>query len=71
MKDIKIKDFVKSEIDFLKANCNFTEAEEKYFDLKCKDASDVEIGFSLNISDRSVSDKSQAVKTKIIKVAIS
>lgn len=71
MKDIKIKDFIKSEIDFLKANCNFTESEEKYFDLKCKDASDIEIGSELNLSDRSVSDKSQSVKIKIIKVAIS
>ena len=69
--DFKIRDFVKIEVDYLKSSCNFTEEEEKYFDMKCRDASDVEITFAMNISERKVTELYQRVKRKILKVAVS
>ena len=68
--DFKIRDFVKIEVDYLKTNCNFTKDEEQYFNMKCRDASDVEITFAMNISERKVTELSQRVKRKILKVAV-
>jgi hypothetical protein len=67
----KCRNFIQSEVDFIKGKCNFTEEEETFFDMKCKDASDIQVAMKLNISDRKVTELSQRVKTKIIKVAIS
>ena len=67
----KYRNIIQSEVDFIKSKCNFTEEEETFFDMKCKDASDIQIAMTLNISDRKVTELSQRVKTKIIKVAIS
>ena len=69
--DFKIRDFIKIEVEYLKNNCNFTSEEEQYFDMKCRDASDIEITFALNISERKVTELSQRVKRKILKVAVS
>lgn len=69
--DFKIRDFIKAEITYLKDNCNFTEEEEQYFDMKSRDASDVETYMTMCISERKVTELSQRVKVKIIKVAIS
>lgn len=67
----KYRNLIQSEVDYIKSKCNFTEEEETFFDMKCKDASDIQIAIKLNISDRKVTELSQRVKTKIIKVAIS
>ena len=67
----KYRNFIQSEVDFIKSKCNLTEEEETFFDMKCKDASDIQIAMKLNVSDRKVPELSQRVKTKIIKVAIS
>lgn len=66
-----MSDFVKIEVDYLKTNCNFTEEEEKVFDFKCRDYSDVYIYTTLCISDSTLTRLIQKIKTKIIKVAIS
>jgi hypothetical protein len=67
----KYRRFIEIEKDYLRDNCNFTEDEETFFGMKCKDASDIQIANKLNTSDRKVSELSQRVKVKIIKVAIS
>lgn len=67
----KLRRFIKTEVDYLKDNCNFTEDEVTVFDMKCRDASDVQIAMAMNISDRTVSELTQRVKIKILKVAIS
>ena len=68
--DIRISDFVEKERRYLTENCNFTDDELKYFEMKVKDASDVQVHMSMNVSLRKVSDLSRRVKAKIIKVAV-
>lgn len=40
-----LRDFTKPEIEYLLDKCNFTEEEERYFLLRTRDKSNVQISF--------------------------
>lgn len=68
MKIPKYCTFVKSELDFLRSECNFTDMEMEYFNLRSKDKSNVEIQFLMHLSENQVKYLSKKVKAKINKV---
>ena len=51
MKQLKICDFVKWELDMFREQCNFTEEELTYFNLKAKNKSNVEVAMDMHISE--------------------
>ena len=63
-----IQDFVEKELEYFRKECNFTEDELKYFNLKAKGKSNVFISMEMNVSERTVVNISKKVKKKIIKV---
>ena len=65
---MKIRDFVNWELEKFRNECNFTEDEMRYFNLKAKDKSNTFIALELNISEAQVNKLSKRVRTKIIKV---
>lgn len=68
MKLPKYCTFIKSEIDYLIENCNFTPKELEYFRLRTQDYSNVYIAQKMNVSESNVSYIAKKVKTKILKV---
>lgn len=65
---MKICNYTKPELQNFRDNCNFTDIELKYFELKTKDVSNVAIAEKLNISTSSVSYIAKKVKNKITKI---
>lgn len=68
MKQLKICDFVKWELDMFRDQCNFTEEELTYFNLKAKNKSNVEVAMDMHISEPKVSILARKVRKKIFKV---
>ena len=66
---VKIRDLVQPEMDYYKEKCNFTPDELRYFELKAKDYSNVQISLEMLISERTVSELSKRVNRKMDKVA--
>ena len=52
---MKLRDFTVPELDKFRELCNFTEEELKYFNLRARDKSNVEISLAMNISTAQVS----------------
>ena len=65
---ILIYKFVKSELQYLIDNCNFTDEELQYFTLKSRNNSNGFIADELNVSSSKVSIIAKNVKSKISKV---
>ena len=65
---MKIYDFVEKELAMLRAECNFTESEMAYFNLRAKGKSNVQIAMDLHVSEAQVSKLAKRVKSKIIRV---
>ena len=65
---MKIRDFTKPELDRFRELCNFTEDEQRYFDYRAADMSNVEISLYMNISESQVSKLAKRVKSKILRV---
>ena len=65
---MKLSNLVKREIEYFIQECNFTEDELSYFQLKAKDKSNVQIATILNVSESKVSCLARAVKSKMEKV---
>ena len=68
-----ISDFTKPEIDFLIANCNFTENERKLFLLRCggyslDEITDIFLNDKVPLARDTIGRLSQKVNRKIIKV---
>ena len=63
-----IRDYTKPELERFIENCNFTDNELRYFLLKSKDKSIVQISFEMNISEQQVSKLARRVKNKIKRV---
>ena len=63
-----IYDFVKSELEFFRAECNFSPEELEYFNLRAKHHSNTEIATIMNVSDGKVSVLAKKVKSKILRV---
>lgn len=65
---LKIKDFTILELIEIRKLCNFTELEHKYFNLRSKDYSNVQISLVLHISESTVSKIAKRVKSKIERI---
>lgn len=63
-----IRDFTEPELDKFRALCNFTEDERKYFEMRAKDKSNIQIALAMNVSDAQVSKLAKRVKSKMIRV---
>ena len=62
---LKISEFVEFELQYLRDNCNFTEEELKFFDLRAKDITLEEISYKMQISVSKTNTLSRKVKRKI------
>lgn len=65
---MKICEFVEWELEKFRNECNFTEEELKYFNLRAKDKSNVQIALEMHISKSKVSVLARKVKKKMLKV---
>lgn len=65
---MKMTDFILSECDRFRRECNFTPSERKVFDMLAADNSIVEISMTLNMSESAVSARIKSIKQKIGKV---
>ena len=65
---MKIRDFTVPELDKLRELCNFTTDELRFFNLRAKDKSNVEISLDMNVSMAQVSKLAKRVKNKIIRI---
>lgn len=65
---MKIRDFTVPELDKLRELCNFTSDELRFFNLRAKDKSNVEISLDMNVSMAQVSKLAKRVKNKIIRI---
>lgn len=66
--NFKIRDFVEPELEYFRQNCNFSDSELQYFNLRAKDKSNVQIALEMNVSEAQVSKLARRVKDKIIKI---
>lgn len=64
----KIRDFVEFELEYFRQNCNFSDSELQYFNMKSKDKSHIEIAMEMNVSEAKVAKLSKRVRDKIIRV---
>ena len=65
---MKIYDFVEHELQYFREQCNFSDDELAYFNLRAKHKSNVEIAMTMNVSESQVSKLAKRVKAKIIRV---
>ena len=65
---MRITDFVKSEIDFIKENANMTPREEQLFSLRNKEYSLEECAEYMNCSISMVNRVNKSMKKKILRV---
>lgn len=65
---MQIYDFTRPELEYLIAQCNFTEQELEYFELRAKGKSNVQIAMTMNVSESQVSKLAKKVKSKILRV---
>lgn len=65
---MKICDFVEWELNYFRKQCNFTDDEMKYFDLKSKNKSNTQIAQMMNVSENTVVNIGRKVKRKMKKV---
>lgn len=65
---MKIRDFTEPELDMFRQQCNFTDEELEYFNLRAKDKSNSYIAQQMYISEAKVSVLAKRVKKKMIRV---
>lgn len=65
---MKVCDFVKPELDFLRENCNFVNLEAEIFEMRAKGIPLEEIAEALNIAPNTAFKTSQKINKKINKV---
>jgi len=63
-----LRDCTKSELEHFRDNCNFTESEMQYFNMKSKDWTNIKISMEMNISEQQVCRLARRVKNKINRV---
>ena len=66
----KICDFIERELELLRKECNFTDIELEYFNLKAKDKSNTQIAYALNVSENTSINIGRRVFNKIKKVGL-
>lgn len=64
---MQIYDFVESELNYFRQECNFSDEELEYFNLRAKHYSNQQIAIKMNVSESKVSSLAKKVKTKILK----
>lgn len=65
---MQIYDFVEWELQKFRDECNFSEEEMAYFNLRAKNKSNTQIALEMHISEAKVSKLARKVKDKILKV---
>jgi len=63
-----IADFVESELQYFRNNCNFTDEELEFFNYRAKNMTIENIAELMNVSVGKANKLSRKVKDKIIKV---
>ena len=67
MKLPKYCDFTQPEIDYYISTCNFTPRELEYFKLRTQDETNIQISFTMNLSEYQINYTAKKVKKKILK----
>ena len=70
-KEVKRFDFVKSELDYILENANFTEEQEKIFKMltsRYGRATIVNISLTMNMSESTVKRRIKQIKNKILRL---
>ena len=62
---MKIYDFIEPELEYLRNTCNFSSQELRYFNLRAKHNSNVQISMKMHVSEAQVSKLAMEVKDKI------
>ena len=65
---MQIYDFVEWELQKFRDECNFSDDELMYFNLRAKHYSNQQIAIKMNVSEAKVSKLAKAVKAKITRV---
>lgn len=65
---MRLYDFVEWELQKFREECNFTEDELTYFNLRSKGYTNQQIAIQMNVSEGKVSKLAKRVKDKIIRV---
>ena len=65
---MQIYDFVEWELQKFRDECNFSDDELMYFNLRAKHYSNQQIAIKMNVSEAKVSKLAKAVKAKIKRV---
>jgi transcriptional regulator len=65
---IKLYEFTNPELDKFRNQCNFDDAELKYFNLRSKHWSNVAIALEMHVSESQVSKLAKRVRQKIIRI---
>ena len=65
---MQIYDFVEWELQKFRDECNFSEEEMAYFNLRAKNKSNTQIALEMHISEAKVSKLARKVKDKMLKV---
>lgn len=65
---MKIRDFIASELQMFRDECNFTEEELQVFNLRAKDISYTSIAYQLGMSESKVYAIAKRVKKKMVRV---
>lgn len=65
---MKLSELTKPELDEIRKNANFTEDEEKVFEMASRGKTIVEIADKMNVSERTVDRHIAKVKLKIKKL---
>lgn len=65
---MKLSELTKPELDAIRKNANFTEDEEKVFEMASRGKTIVEIADKMNVSERTVDRHIAKVKLKIKKL---
>lgn len=65
---IKIPDFTRIEIDYIKERANFTSQENELFDLRNNEHSLEECAEIMNVSCSTIDRLNKKMKTKILKI---
>lgn len=65
---MQVYDFTKPELDYFREQCNFTQDELEYFNLRSSGMSNVQISLTMNVSESKVSKLAKKVKSKILRV---
>ena len=63
-----LRDYTKPELEYFVEQCNFTDSELEYFNLKARDYSIIKISMEMNVSPRQVSNLADRVKRKINRI---